>query len=817
MRTIVTIFAGRKNNLALLNKYLDKALAQSLIQEVHYWNYAREKDDELYIKEHSILRRTSSLVNAEYTEIFPEVDNNSFEISVIASNDVHIKLQKGDIFYEIVLGGWKNTYSVIRRTEGLYDPEVVAFLAKDKILHDAKRTFFTIRIQNGQICVFRKNKLILACDVDAGFTMDHIYMKTGYACSADVWYTSTKNLNYFFFDTGSKQTWAEYYQYYTRDEYKEDVILKCDDDIVFCDLSKLAEYVKFIRTTQNTLVFANIINNGVSAYYQQSKYELIPRALDVYEYPENGFCGTLWSSGQKAERLHNYFLKNYELFLNKDYQKEEIPIVTRFSINFFGIKGSDWFKIRDAGNGDDEYNLTEGFLRNGILTNCLYSPFYVSHLSFGRQNAEFESRDLYISRYDTLFRRLYANFENTVPMKIEGEECEEEFPYIKLKKQKWKTFHPQDYLPRLTPCEKPQIVFIESYTDQSSPWNGRMIREKSGVSGTITACVFLAELLSATGKYDVTFLSRGIVDEVYRGVKYTNYYKIHEFVCDFVFITHNMQDLEMLYDKLKYEEAKPKIISVIRHKLKNISYLEFVKDHQMSVIYTSMSVKENCERINCPSTKYPYTIIPNCIDIYELCEPPREKERAFVFFTELERGFDLAREVIVNFPEFKLYCNTYVNQERLKLVSGDQLIKLDDFTSPKNRIYEILAKSKYFIYPLVNLENNAVHCSSFGYPILEALLHGVVVIAPRMKLYEELYGDAIYYVDAEGDVNPDVFKYWNQYEDDLGRPMIGKYIEAICELESNYFLYNSYVDRGLALKRKFSKETIGERVLSLII
>ena len=38
----------------------------------------------------------------------------SFELNIKASNDIHIKISNDEIDYEIVLGGWSNTISVIR-------------------------------------------------------------------------------------------------------------------------------------------------------------------------------------------------------------------------------------------------------------------------------------------------------------------------------------------------------------------------------------------------------------------------------------------------------------------------------------------------------------------------------------------------------------------------------------------------------------------------------------------------------------------------------------------------------------------------------
>jgi hypothetical protein len=103
-----------------------------------------------------------------------------------------------------------------------------------------------------------------------------------------------------------------------------------------------------------------------------------------------------------AEKLHEYFIDNYESFLHHDYNKEIIPISTRFSINFFGYKGNNWHKIKDCFQYD-EYNLTVDYVINRQFKNVLYSDFYVSHLSFYRQNETGIDLCKLIKKYRTLY------------------------------------------------------------------------------------------------------------------------------------------------------------------------------------------------------------------------------------------------------------------------------------------------------------------------------------------------------------------------------------------------------------------------------
>lgn len=111
---------------------------------------------------------------------------------------------------------------------------------------------------------------------------------------------------------------------------------------------------------------------------------------------------------KKAEMLHTYFVENYKKFLDYDYNNEIIPINTRFSINFFGYKGKNWHKIKDCYK-DDEYNLTVHYVCNRQFNNILYTDFYVSHLSFYKQNETGINLDKLIDNYNELYITIEEN------------------------------------------------------------------------------------------------------------------------------------------------------------------------------------------------------------------------------------------------------------------------------------------------------------------------------------------------------------------------------------------------------------------------
>ena len=221
-------------------------------------------------------------------------------------------------------------------------------------------------------------------------------------------YTINKE-HYHILNVTNKKNWSEYYNYYTNIKFTNDIILKCDDDIVFIDVNKLPSYIQAIQDTDLDILFPNIINNGVAAYYQQHIFNLIPREELVFEYPLNGLEGTLWESAEKASKLHEYFIDNIDTFLS--YSNDKIPIVelySRFSINMFIIKGNNWHKIQQ-GSGDDEHYITVICRKEKHLRIGLFTSFFISHLSFYKQIRNGFNQTLILQRYHDLYHKLYKN------------------------------------------------------------------------------------------------------------------------------------------------------------------------------------------------------------------------------------------------------------------------------------------------------------------------------------------------------------------------------------------------------------------------
>lgn len=379
MSTILTIFAGRRPNLEILTEYLKRALSTKIIDEIHFWNNTRNPSDEAYVRSISNIKRTSSRDSGTYIPLKTVIRDNAFSLSASATNDLHIKtVDDSNTEYEIVVGAWSNKYLLIRR-----NGQVLLKTLVPELLSDKHSNVFNVQIVHGCLQLLVNRELACSLQIGSDFNIGQVFVKTGHGSVGHLEYEQIENHGFYFMDTCEK-SWKNYYEHYDHPRYNDSVILKCDDDIVFIDLQKLPKFVNYIRTADHDLVFANTINNGVSAFYQQSRYDLIPKSLMEFEYPNGGLEGSLWANGKKAEALHEYFIDNYKLFLEKDYNEDVIPIPTRFSINFFGYKGSKWAKIRNC-FVDDERMLTVDFVRERGFQNVFYADMYVAHLSFYKQ------------------------------------------------------------------------------------------------------------------------------------------------------------------------------------------------------------------------------------------------------------------------------------------------------------------------------------------------------------------------------------------------------------------------------------------------
>jgi len=157
-------------------------------------------------------------------------------------------------------------------------------------------------------------------------------------------------------------------------------------------------------------VSANVINNGICAYFQQNKTSLLPEEISIFPFPaDQGQRGkateAYWEDGKKSQILHEYFINHKERFISESQKQGEamVGVGDRFSINFIGFKPPIFsFFLKDKLFLDDEYYFSVRVskqLRKKILI-CM--PLTVSHLSYFSQSRQDDS--MLIEKYKNLLR-----------------------------------------------------------------------------------------------------------------------------------------------------------------------------------------------------------------------------------------------------------------------------------------------------------------------------------------------------------------------------------------------------------------------------
>lgn len=353
-----------------------------------------------------------------------------------------------------------------------------------------------------------------------------------------------------------------------------------------------------------------------------------------------------------------------------------------------------------------------------------------------------------------------------------------------------------------------RILFVE--TLHLKNWNGYTARHVKGVSGTHIASVYLAEELVVRG-YDVEFISPNIIPITHLGVKYAH--ACSSKVYDYIFITNNLLDLQIVNTVIHYK----KLFIILNNPLLQPHLLDFFKVDRSKIVlgYVSPSSKHAICLQQPTLLTMNSMFLYNSMNVDDILPINDEKTDSFVFFACSDRGYKIAAQVAAKFHTFKLHSNTYADE--LKYLLNEQTAD-----TSKLAVFKCLAQSKYFVYPLVNLEKGSMHYDTFAYVILEALLHGVVVITVRNPVFEELFGDAICYIDVDDIMSLDCFKTWSQtillhteYPVFL-TTYVERFVEKVKLLETDISLRTEYMKKGLALRDRYSSKTITTELLRSI-
>jgi hypothetical protein len=207
------------------------------------------------------------------------------------------------------------------------------------------------------------------------------------------------------FEVKNKKSWDEYYSYYTQSKFDPtDVIVKCDDDIVFIDTEKFDSFIQKKRTMVDyPLAFASIVNNRTCAFVQRM-YGFWPPE----EFTDD-ILTRLWSNTTVCEFMHQMFIDSFEHFLTFSRKAPHYVLdpVEHVNINFFAILGKDLGIFQEIKDQPDEDFLSQ---QTGI--HYIDMSLVVVHLAFSPQRCDGFNDELFQTKY-TILKDRYAKYIST--------------------------------------------------------------------------------------------------------------------------------------------------------------------------------------------------------------------------------------------------------------------------------------------------------------------------------------------------------------------------------------------------------------------
>jgi len=179
-----------------------------------------------------------------------------------------------------------------------------------------------------------------------------------------------------------KTNWSPFYKYISSQSDDNDIIIKCDDDILFIDIFSLKDAIidRFNDKT-SFLIHSNCINNGVCAYFQRDLFNKIKDEINTY--PKGGILGILFEKPEIAYAIHNQFCTDIisDISNLNKYIIDDEYINSRISINFILINGCDTKYLSDV-SYDDEYELSSLIPEKLCRYNKIKGDLLTSHLSY---------------------------------------------------------------------------------------------------------------------------------------------------------------------------------------------------------------------------------------------------------------------------------------------------------------------------------------------------------------------------------------------------------------------------------------------------
>ena len=211
-----------------------------------------------------------------------------------------------------------------------------------------------------------------------------------------------------------KTDWSPFYKIMSESALDNDVIIKCDDDILFIDIYSLKEAISDrVRDKTSFLIHSNCINNGVCAFYQRHIFPKLENILS--QYPKGGILGILFEKPEIANAIHNQFTEDLikDISSIKKYVIDNQYITSRISINFILVNGSDFKYLKDVGI-HDEYELSSLIPEKLLRPNKINGSLITAHLSYNSQEYILLHKDKNLNNYKKVLEKYLLHGSTTI-------------------------------------------------------------------------------------------------------------------------------------------------------------------------------------------------------------------------------------------------------------------------------------------------------------------------------------------------------------------------------------------------------------------
>lgn len=184
----------------------------------------------------------------------------------------------------------------------------------------------------------------------------------------------------------NQYNWSPFYKTISNKKfYKNSIIIKCDDDILFIDINGLKNAILERKKDKKSFLFhSNCINNNICSYYQKDLFKNIKEKLNVY--PTGGILGPIFENPQFGYIMQHQFITDClnNLHNLEKYYLKDIYINTRISINFIILNGDDCKYFKNT-SFNDEYEVSSYYPEKLLRPNKIIGNFITCHYSYSLQ------------------------------------------------------------------------------------------------------------------------------------------------------------------------------------------------------------------------------------------------------------------------------------------------------------------------------------------------------------------------------------------------------------------------------------------------